>query len=100
MRRIRRLKSSLVRLTIRQTLASRALDGKVRTCPVVDAKRHAVRITEIKISRLIFWRISVACSISSPMSHQLGEFCRAPLQDSRIETKARMHQKGAFSLGY
>jgi hypothetical protein len=36
------LKSRLVSLTIRQTLASRTLDGKVRTFPIVDAKSHAV----------------------------------------------------------
>jgi hypothetical protein len=44
-----RLKSRLVRLTIRQTLASRTPDGKVRAFPVIDAKRHAVRITEVKL---------------------------------------------------
>jgi hypothetical protein len=49
MRRMNRPKSALVRLAIRQTLASRALDGKVRTFPIVDAKRNAVRIPEIKL---------------------------------------------------
>jgi hypothetical protein len=41
-RRASLLKSDLVRLTIRETLASRALDGNVCTFPVIDAKRHAV----------------------------------------------------------
>ncbi len=41
-RRASLLRSRLVRLAIRQMLASRALDGKVRTFPVIDAKRHAV----------------------------------------------------------
>jgi hypothetical protein len=50
MRRIRRLKSSLVRLTIRQTLASRALDGKVRAFPVIDAKRHVNASFSRKVS--------------------------------------------------
>lgn len=36
-RRACRLKSHLVRLTIRESLAGRTLDGKVRTFPVVDA---------------------------------------------------------------
>jgi hypothetical protein len=35
-------------LTIRQTLASRTLDGKVRTFPVVNAKGDTVGITEVK----------------------------------------------------
>jgi hypothetical protein len=35
-------------LTIRQTLASRAFDGKVRTFPVLDAERNAVAVTEVK----------------------------------------------------
>jgi hypothetical protein len=47
-RRADRLKSLLVRLTIRQTLASRALDGKVRTFPVVHAHGDTVGVTEIK----------------------------------------------------
>ena len=47
-RRVSRLKSGLVRLTIRQTLASRTLDGKVRTFPVMDAKGDAVGIAEVK----------------------------------------------------
>jgi hypothetical protein len=36
-RRASLLRSRLVRLTIRETLASRALNGKVRTFPVMDA---------------------------------------------------------------
>jgi hypothetical protein len=42
MRRASREKSRLVRLTVRQTLASRAFDGKVRTFPVADTERNAV----------------------------------------------------------
>jgi hypothetical protein len=37
-----------MRLTIRQTLASRAFDGKVRTFPVLDAERNAVAVAEIE----------------------------------------------------
>jgi hypothetical protein len=48
-RRASRLKSRSVSLTIRQTLASRALDGKVCTFPVADAERNAVGVTEDKI---------------------------------------------------
>jgi hypothetical protein len=47
-RRARRDKSRLVRLTIRQTLASRTLDGNVRTFPVVDAKGDAVGVAEVE----------------------------------------------------
>jgi len=48
-RRASRLKSDLVRLTIRETLASRAFDGKVRTFPVADTERNAVAVTEVKL---------------------------------------------------
>ena len=41
-----------VSLTIRQTLASRVLDGKVRTFPIVDAKGDPVGITEVKLREI------------------------------------------------
>jgi hypothetical protein len=47
-RRASRDRSRSVSLTIRQTLASRALDGKVRTFPIVDAKGDTVGITEVE----------------------------------------------------
>ena len=47
-RRASRDKSRSVSLTVRQTLASRAFDGKVRTFPVIHAKRNAVAVTEVK----------------------------------------------------
>jgi hypothetical protein len=37
-------------LTIRQTLASRALDGKICPFPVVNAQCDAVGITEVKFA--------------------------------------------------
>lgn len=40
-------KSGSVSLTIRQTLASRTLDGKVRAFPVIEAQLHAVIEAEI-----------------------------------------------------
>jgi hypothetical protein len=43
-----REKSRSVSLTIRQTLASRALDGKVCPFPIVNAQGDTVGITEVK----------------------------------------------------
>lgn len=51
-RRARCLKSGLVRLTICQTIARSTLDGKVRSFPVVDAQRNAVRVTEVKFREI------------------------------------------------
>lgn len=47
-RRANRLKSGSVNLTIRQTLAGRALEGKVCLFPVGDAQGDTVGITEVK----------------------------------------------------
>jgi hypothetical protein len=45
-------RSRFVRLTVRQTLASRAFYGKVRAFPVADAERNAVAIMEIKLRQI------------------------------------------------
>jgi hypothetical protein len=65
-RRISRLKFGLVRLTVRETLASRAFNGKVRAFPIVDAERNAVRRTEIK-----FQEIAVKMLLSAMLIHAL-----------------------------
>ncbi len=45
-------KSGSVSLSVRQTLASRALDGKVRAFPVIEAQLHAVIEAEIVFRKI------------------------------------------------
>lgn len=40
------------RLAIRQTLSSRAFDGKVRTFSIANSERDAVAVAEIKLSQI------------------------------------------------
>ena len=64
-----------MRLTVRETLASRVLDGKGRTFPIVDAERDAVIEPEIE-----FRQIPVKVLLGAV----LIDAAHTPLEDAEI----------------
>jgi hypothetical protein len=59
------LADCLVSRPVRETLALDTLHGKDRTFPIVDAKRHAVRIAEIEFGKVAMQMLLAAMLIDA-----------------------------------